>query len=115
MKGSLTQDGRRGLADGKPYWRLRVYAGQDPVTGKPRFRERGLRATKREAEQALRLFAAEVDAGPDRHAVLNDRVVADRYAFFDKGVIADVAAAAEAGARHDVGERPDAGSSTNVG
>ena len=64
MKGSLTQDGRRGLADGKPYWRLRVYAGQDPVTGKPRFRERGLRATKREAEKALRLFAAEVDAGP---------------------------------------------------
>lgn len=66
MKGSLQQDGRRGVVDGKPYWRLRVYAGQDPVTGKPRFRERGLRATKRAAEAELRKFAAEVDDGKHR-------------------------------------------------
>ena len=66
MKGSAQQDGRRGVIDGKPYWRLRVYAGQDPVTGKPRFRERGLRATKRDAHTALRKLAAEVDAGRHR-------------------------------------------------
>lgn len=66
MKGSAKQDARRGVVDGRPYWRLRVYAGQDPVTGRERFRERGLRATKRDAEKALRLFAAEVDAGRHR-------------------------------------------------
>lgn len=66
MKGSVKQDPRRGLVDGKPYWRLRVYAGADPVTGKGRFLEKGMRGTQRAAEVALRKLAAEVDAGRHR-------------------------------------------------
>jgi integrase len=63
MKGSLVQDRRRPVIDGKPYWKLRVYAGRDPVTGKDRVVEKGMRATKRAAEAALRKLAAEVDEG----------------------------------------------------
>lgn len=63
MKGSIKENPRRPVINGKPYWRLRVYAGVDPVTGRGRFRERGMRGTKREAEAALRKFAAEVDEG----------------------------------------------------
>lgn len=66
VKGSAKQDARRGLVDGKPYWRLRVYAGLDPVTGRGRFRERGMRGTKRDAEAALRKLAREVDEGRHR-------------------------------------------------
>lgn len=67
MKGSAKEDPRRGLdAKGRPYWRLRVYAGLDPVSGKERSRERGMRGTKREADAALRRFAKEVDDGRHR-------------------------------------------------
>lgn len=66
MKGSLRQDTRRPTVDGKPYWRLRIYAGPDPITDKPRYKERGFRGTKRDADKALRAFAAEVDAGRHR-------------------------------------------------
>lgn len=63
MKGSVVQDSRRGVIDGQPYWRLRVYAGRDPVTGKDRVVEKGMRSSKRTAEAALRKLAAEVDEG----------------------------------------------------
>lgn len=61
MRGTATRDSRRPLVDGKPYWRLRVYAGTDPVTGKGRVVEKGMRGTKRAADVALRKLAAEVD------------------------------------------------------
>lgn len=45
------------------YWRLRVYAGKDPVTGRPHQASKTVRArTKTVALRELRAFAAEVDS-----------------------------------------------------
>ncbi len=45
------------------YWQLRVYEGRDPLTGKQRYRVRGVRGTKRQAERKLTALVAEVDRG----------------------------------------------------
>ena len=44
-------------------WELIVPIGKDALTGRPRYRSRSLRGTKKEAERALRELCAEVEAG----------------------------------------------------
>jgi len=55
------------LPDGS--WRLRIYAGKDPATGKPRQPERRFRGTETAAKKALRAFQAEFDAGKIDEAI----------------------------------------------
>ena len=50
-------------ARGNGRWQLRVYEGRDPITGKARYRTRAFVGTKRQAETALAVLVAEVDAG----------------------------------------------------
>ena len=45
------------------YWQLRVSLGRDPITQKPKYRTRGLRATKREAPRALAQLGTDVTNG----------------------------------------------------
>jgi integrase len=45
------------------YWQLRVSLGRDAVTGKPKYRTRGLRGSRREAGRALARLIADVDMG----------------------------------------------------
>lgn len=45
------------------YWQLRVYEGLDPITGKTRYRTRGFRGTKRQAQSKLAALVAEVESG----------------------------------------------------
>jgi len=56
MKGSVTQ-----LRPG--YWQARVSLGRDPLTGKPKYRTKAVRGTKREVEQVLARLLVEVNAG----------------------------------------------------
>ena len=48
---------------GPDSWRLHVFAGRDPETGKQRFVYRTVHGTKRDAERELRKLAVEVDEG----------------------------------------------------
>lgn len=51
---------------------MRVYAGLDPVTAKPRWISKSVRGTEREAKKAERLLRTEVDAG--KHAATEGTV-----------------------------------------
>ena len=57
MRGSMR---RRGEA-----WELRVYLGRDPITGKPRYRSRTFRGSKRRAEEALARLLTESRSGAE--------------------------------------------------
>ena len=56
MKGSMRERG-----SGR--WQLRVYEGQDPITGRERYRTKAFKGTKRQAQSALAALVAEVEAG----------------------------------------------------
>ena len=56
MQGTLTQRGQ-------DTWRLRVFAGRDPVTSKQRFVSETVHGTKREAQRRLARLISEVDDG----------------------------------------------------
>jgi len=58
--GTLTPAGQQGK---RKRWRVRVYLGPDPLTGKPRQVERTVYGTARAAEQAQRQLAEDVKAG----------------------------------------------------
>lgn len=51
-------------------WRLRVFVGNDPVSGHPRQRSRTVRGTARQADLALAAFVAEVANG---HVIISSR------------------------------------------
>jgi integrase len=55
-------------------WRLRVYVGRDPATGRPRQASRQFAGSKKEADAALRRFVAEVEQGRVRstHPTVKD-------------------------------------------
>lgn len=57
MRGSITS--HKGRPD---IWRLRVYLGVDPVTGKDRYRSRAVHAPKRQAEKILNQMVQEANA-----------------------------------------------------
>lgn len=56
MRGNLTE-----RSPGK--WRIRVYSGRDPLTGRQRFVSKTFEGTKRAAEREVAKLIAEVDAG----------------------------------------------------
>lgn len=60
MRGSMR---RRGEA-----WELRVYLGRDSITGKPRYRSRTFRGSKRRAEEELARLLTEATSGADGSA-----------------------------------------------
>lgn len=49
-------------AKGMPLWRLRIYLGRDPVTGKQRRRGKQFRGSRRDAERELARLVAEGEA-----------------------------------------------------
>jgi hypothetical protein len=46
-------------------WELRVYLGRDPITGKPRYRSRTFRGSKRRANEALARLLTESRSGAE--------------------------------------------------
>jgi integrase len=58
MRGTLRQRA-------KGTWTIQVYLGEDPVTGKKRYRARTIRGTKRQAELALAKLIQAVETGMD--------------------------------------------------
>jgi integrase len=55
---------RGSLREKRPgYWELRVSLGRDPVTGKPKYRTKGMRGSQREAERALARLITDVGKG----------------------------------------------------
>jgi len=48
---------------GPKTWRLSVYIGRDPRTGRKRYAQSTVHGTKREAERALARLVTEVDEG----------------------------------------------------
>ena len=71
MRGTLYDLGKG--SDGSQRWRLRVYLGPDPVTGKDRKLSRNIRGTRKEAERALNRLLSEAD---ERKAVESNASVA---------------------------------------
>ena len=67
MRGSITP--HQGQADA---WRLRVYLGKDPVTGKERYRSKVFRGNKRQADKVLNQMVTEanVSAKPASNSTL---------------------------------------------
>ena len=60
MRGSMRRKGEA--------WELRVYLGRDSITGKPRYRSRTFRGTKRRAEEELARLLTEATSGTDTRA-----------------------------------------------
>ena len=60
MRGSIIR--HRGQADA---WRLRVYLGKDPATGKDRYRSKVFRGKKKEAEDLLNQMISEANTKED--------------------------------------------------
>ena len=93
----------------KPYgegqWRLWVYAGTDPVTGRRRQKTKVVTGSRREAEKVLTRLLAEVDAG--RHGGTSSRTFGDVLDAWlvHKGL--SVEASTLANYRHQVGYVPD--------
>src|SRR5438128_358724 len=75
MRGSLREQ-RPG------YWQLRVADGRDPVTGKPRYRARGFKGTKREAQRALAALVTGVDNGRSAPSSATVRELLDAWIDF---------------------------------
>lgn len=45
------------------YWELRVFAGEDSLSGRKHYRTQTYRGTKRQAQSALAVLVTEVDGG----------------------------------------------------
>lgn len=71
MRGTLYDLGKG--ADGGQRWRLRVYLGPDPVTGKDRKLSRNVKGNRKEAEKVLNKLLAEAD---ERRSVESNASVA---------------------------------------
>lgn len=72
MRGSLSE-----RAPGN--WRLRVYAGRDPLTGRQRFVSRSFKGNKRAAERELAKLIADVDAGRHEGSAAELSTLLDRW------------------------------------
>ncbi|MGH9110076.1 MAG: tyrosine-type recombinase/integrase [Acidimicrobiales bacterium] len=72
MRGNLTERG-----DGK--WRLRVYAGRDPHTGRQRVVTKTVGGSKRAAERELAKLITDVDAGRYKGTAAKLSTLVDRW------------------------------------
>ena len=61
------------------YWQLRVADGSDPITGRKRYRTKGVRGTKREAQRALAALVTDVDQGRTAPAAITVHQLLDTW------------------------------------
>ena len=61
------------------YWQLRVAEGTDPITGRKRYRTKGFRGAKREAQRALAALVTEVDQGRTAPAAITVQQLLDTW------------------------------------
>jgi integrase len=61
------------------YWQLRVAQGTDPLSGRKRYRTKGFRGSKREAQRALAALVIEVDQGRTAPAAITMQQLLDAW------------------------------------